>query len=134
MKPAKLLSIIMLVSVSGFTTVAFSSRLVDYYCYKYNGPRPASGNDICTASNYTKFYNTGLICYLPRQVFCGFCIRVDSPCFDPSTGDPNWNCVCALLTGGSPTKVYDDPTLDGIELSDAGGPKAVYPYYERQQP
>jgi hypothetical protein len=137
MKPVKLLSIVMLLSALIISVMSFIDPTPDYFCFKYIGPRPVTDCTVIVRDNYdivNKTFNSLLNCETPPEIWCGFCIQTDSRYFDPITQEPKWSDVnfIALFTNGFPTEVYNNPSLHGTELGDAGGPTGVFVYYKSE--
>lgn len=128
----------MLVSVLGFTAVAFSSRLDDFVCFQYTGPRPATLLRVLNKNNYTRLpINTPLDCSNPKYKWCGFCITISSRYYNSASGidgEPLWDDLEEVFSYEvSPSiPVYLDPSLDGSEVFNGSGATGVTPFFEAE--
>jgi hypothetical protein len=138
MKRTKLFSVLMLMSVLAFSVMSFIGPTPDYYCFRYTGNRPVTDATVASRSSYdfsNKTFNTLLSCTPPAEVWCGFCIEIGSPYFNSTTNEPNWTnaAFISLLADGSPTEVYNDISLNTLEIPQSGVTHTgVFAYFEEE--
>lgn len=138
MKRTKIASFLMLAVVLAFSVMSFTTRFVDFWCFKYKttATRPVTTTSITTSGSYdpVSTVNTLATCAAPKQVLCAFCISVNSPYWDGGAGAPKWTNIFndgVFEVQHSSTATYLDPTQDGHEIIDPiNGATGITPYYE----